>query len=192
MPHFHTGDIMDEHTKYDGCFFTSNGVLNKQGALVMGKGFAATINRHFPRLSPALGHAIKLVGELAFEPRSRRYQGVYAYGIIPPDTCLGANDHYLTTDEGGWLPRNCQSRRWGAFQTKGAFWDPSPVDGIKASVDALRRFARKHAEHTYCLNYPGIGLGELTRASVEPLLAPLPDNIHIYSLDVPTEQDPAA
>lgn len=210
MAVFKTGDIMDVHHEYHGCYFTASGTLNSRGELVMGKGFSLCVRRHFPQLPAAIGHAIQLLGCAIFEPKGRRYKGVYGYGLIPCDTAQSTNDHYLTIDEGGWLPRSCQSRRWGAFQTQAAFWDPVSLSGLELSVQALTSFAKRNKSRLYALNYPSIEPVkkrlfpplladkpalppiEITRAAIEPLLAALPDNIHVYSLDTDTREEAAA
>lgn len=175
MPEFRTGDIFDNLLDYNCFFFTANGVITSDHRLPMGKGFAERVSREFPKLPHALGQMIENIGELAAEPASRRYIAVYVYGIIPPFS-------YLTLAEGGWMPSSSSARMVGAFQTKGAFWDKAGIEIIEYAVYKLTKWAKQYKE-PIALNYPGIGLGELTRAAVEPLLSPLPANVHIYSLD---------
>ena len=177
MPTFKTGNIFDHLTDYDGVFFTSCGVIKcRDSGLVMGRGFAAEVYNSHPRLSPAIGQMIMKLGEKTRNLYGRRYKSEWIYGIIPPQC-------YFSPDEGGWLGAHSEARRFGAFQTKLHFADASYVDLVEHSVKKLRRWALKRPRETYALNYPGIGLGQLTRAAVEPCLTPLPHNIHVFSLD---------
>lgn len=184
MPTYREADIMDalidgtpQGEPYGAYFFTASGTIKMNHSLVMGKGFAKRVADAFPKLPRAAGQLIELVGELLYEPKSRRYRGIHLYGILPPRKYLDI-DH-----EGGWMPKDSPAQIWCPFQTKFAFWDPSSLPLIELSVHKLQEFAKRNRKRFIALNYPGIGLGELTRAAVEPLLAPLPSYVHIFSLD---------
>lgn len=184
MCKFATGDIMDNLLDFHGIFFSSCGVVRSDRSLVMGKGFALQVKQAMPILPKALGQMAELSGELIEEPANRRYRGVYMFGLIPPYS-------YLNPDEGGWVRNDSCSAQFGAFQSKFHFANPSTVELIQYSVQCLKKWANKQFRMVskkmemleFALNFPGIGEGGLTRSAIEPLLAVLPDNITVFSLD---------
>lgn len=71
--------------------------------------------------------------------------------------------------------------RFCAFQTKVHFQEPSDLALIEFSVGRLLEDIERIKPARVDLNYPGIGLGGLDPAEVKPLLAPLPDNVFIWT-----------
>ena len=69
----------------------------------------------------------------------------------------------------------------GVFQVKYNFADQADLDLISYSVSKLTVMASEKPQERFDMNYPGIGNGKLNRELVEPLLAPLPANVHIWS-----------
>ena len=58
----------------------------------------------------------------------------------------------------------------GAFQVKHHYRDPASIDLITNSSISLVGLILEHDWDRIHLNYPGIGLGQLTKEEVEPIL----------------------
>jgi hypothetical protein len=73
----------------------------------------------------------------------------------------------------------------GWFMVKEHWREPALPDKIKASVQELNDRIRSgsYALWRIDLNFPGIGNGKLSREDVLPLLAPLPDNVHVWEYE---------
>lgn len=71
--------------------------------------------------------------------------------------------------------------RTGIFQVKYHWANDANLTLILKSVDTLTKIAASTPDETYYLNYPGIGNGRLAKSEVEPLLADLPSNVHIWT-----------
>lgn len=69
----------------------------------------------------------------------------------------------------------------GVFQVKYNFTDEASLELIEYAAKKLAREASKSTHKRFDLNYPGIGNGRLLKADIEPLLKPLPDNVHVWS-----------
>ncbi|WP_287373198.1 hypothetical protein [Oceanithermus sp.] len=136
------GDLFRD-SDADVLLVTTNGVLKRNGELVMGAGAARAAARLNPRLPAILGKSI----QLRYRPEPT---GVYRYGVLY-STRLGL----------------------GAFQTKLHFKDPSTVELIRFSAEVLAGEARRHPERTFAVNFPGVGLGGLDREEVLGVLEPL-------------------
>jgi hypothetical protein len=69
----------------------------------------------------------------------------------------------------------------GAFQTKRHYAQPSTLELIASSVAALNNFISFFAiPPKIALNYPGIGLGGLSKHKVFPIIQRLPSNVQIW------------
>lgn len=69
----------------------------------------------------------------------------------------------------------------GLFQTKTHWKDPSDTNLINVSTNYLYRYATVYRpDLTYRLPFPGIGLGQLKREDVLPLIEVLPDNVEVW------------
>lgn len=68
----------------------------------------------------------------------------------------------------------------GWFQVKHHWQQPADLALIQQSAELLASQAAQRPHIRFHLNAPGIGNGQLDWAEVEPLLAPLPDNVSIY------------
>lgn len=82
----------------------------------------------------------------------------------------------------GFIPLPPPFEGLALFQTKRHFRDRSDTGLIEMSVDGLQRYAEQHPEQRIALPFPGIGLGGLAPAAVQPLLAGLPDSITVWTL----------
>jgi hypothetical protein len=67
-----------------------------------------------------------------------------------------------------------------ALQVKRHFRDKALLPLVDNSIRMLKTWAINSPNLEFNLNYPGIGYGKLALAEVEPLLAPLPDNVRIW------------
>lgn len=68
------------------------------------------------------------------------------------------------------------------FQTKDHFREPSSLELIQHSLEGLIAYALAHPDARIALPYPGIGLGGLDPATVQPLLQALPHNVTVWRL----------
>jgi hypothetical protein len=68
----------------------------------------------------------------------------------------------------------------GWFQVKHHWKEPAQLDLIDISAQLLATIAEGKPHLRFHMNAPGIGNGRLRWSDVEPLLAPLPENVLIY------------
>lgn len=68
----------------------------------------------------------------------------------------------------------------GIFQVKYSFWESASLYLIENSVESLVGLHTLDPGVTYAMNFPGIGNGKLSRASVLPLLKKLPDTVEVW------------
>jgi hypothetical protein len=139
---------------------TTNASVNSHGELVMGAGAAKALARHMPHLPKAWGAGITELG------RSYPAQSTIRKPITP------VKPYGIYTKERGAI----------AIQVKFGWWEKASTDLIKFSIRQLADYAQhlKPGEE-FWLNYPGIGMGGLLKQDVEPLLAPLPDNVILWT-----------
>jgi hypothetical protein len=101
-----------------------------------------------------------------------------------PDLPAAAGQRILETcgDGGwyGWMVFRRDERRIGLFQTKTMFIPPASLDLIAYSVERLSKWCKRHPTLRVAMNYPGVGLGGLSREQVAPLLVRLPNQVVIY------------
>lgn len=159
MPSFKVGNILMEAKAGEALLFTANACVGADGRLVMGAGFAREVRDAYPGLDKKLGVAIqKKFGRPLQYPQ---------YGLLL-ESVLEANNDMRTI---------------GAFQTKYDWRDGSNLPLIAYSVKSLCEWlARSESRVPVHLNFPGVGLGGLTRAEVVPLLDPLPRCVTIWEL----------
>lgn len=86
----------------------------------------------------------------------------------------GVRDNLLLVQHG---------EQWfGGLVVKEHWSQPARLDLIESGVTALAAYASAHPRHKIDMHYPGIGLGQLLRADVAPLLLRLPDNVTVWEL----------
>lgn len=149
--------IRDELWRHPGMpgmiVVTTNSTLrHHEGSLVMGRGAALEAVMRIPRIDVECGRAI---AAFAF------VYGHDKYGFLPV--------RIPTSEKVGF----------GIFQVKHFWGDPADLSLIEHAVLILVGYANMNPDINIRMNYPGIGNGKLQRAEVEPLLAPLPDNVTI-------------
>jgi hypothetical protein len=135
---------------------TTNGVVTRNGALVMGAGAAKQLVQRAPGIDEEAGAFVVHSGV----PQAGR-PGVYQYGFLAIRSPLA--------DKVGI----------GIFQTKYEWQHNSHLPLIDLSVSGLVRYAYDNPRVSIRMNYPGIGLGGLTKEQVEPILDVLPQNVTV-------------
>lgn len=153
------GDMWSAFEDADLFLITTNSVVNRHGALVMGAGIVRQARERYPGLDAALGSAVLQAGDrygLLVSPR----------WFIPPD---------------GSGP----TAKLGAFQTKVHWREDSSPELIAFSTGKLLAWCREHPAAQVHLNLPGVGLGGLSREQVLPVLASLPDSVTVWEYHAP-------
>ena len=163
-PTFMQGDLSAHFDDREALLlFTANGVISPTtGRLALRSGFARQVNDAFPSIAYELGQGIIA-------------RGCFRSGIV--------FTYHLE------IHRRWTGRLIGAFQVKYHWRWPASLDLIATSVTRLKMWCDTHPGVAVHLNYPGIGLGELTPAQVAPLLAILPPRVHVYRLEPESESE---
>lgn len=102
-----------------------------------------------------------------------RYRGV---DVAMAQAVLGAKKHGRQL---AWVAIEPQ-QAIGWFQVKAHWQEQAVPELIAKSARELAVLAGERPHLRFHLNAPGIGNGRLVWADVEPLLAPLPDNVIVY------------
>jgi hypothetical protein len=150
------GDLWDAYGVADLVLFAANSQLDKNDCLVMGAGSALEAKQRFPHLPAEIGEWLIEEGE-------------------------DGREFYL------WVPGEQPRQRprgtvVGAIQTKRFWRDPSDLALIDMSICYLWRFLDDRPEWRVAMPLLGCGpkTGQLRRENVLPLLACLPDSVHVY------------
>lgn len=141
---YETGNLFDPSLPDppDIRLFTANGVLKKNGELVMGAGAAKAAKQLDPRAPAVLGRMLR-EGDFQYDEDRQ----AYVFGLlIAPELGLGA------------------------FQTKYHYRDKADPNLIALGAKKLGEFARANPDLRIAVNFPGVGLGRLPRKQVEALL----------------------
>lgn len=133
---------------------TTNAVV-RRGKLVMGAGSALAMAKLVPSVPMNAGNMVV----------SLQKDGVYGFTFV-----------YAS-------PINSVPYRLGIFQTKKQFTDPASLNIILKSTEGLAAAGRMHRDSVFHVAFPGIGLGQLAREDVEPILKICPDNVVFYIKD---------
>ena len=144
---FRQGDMFENLTPDVIPVVTTNSVIKEDGSLVMGGGAAKQAADLFPGLPALAGAAIQL---------KCASQGVYGliFVMVPVKHCA-------------FQP---MSQRIGLFQVKKHYNKDALLDLIDLAADKLLFAAQLDPTMQFRLNFPGIGLGGLTRERVLPKL----------------------
>lgn len=153
MPTFERGDMWDMFGKTDLFLITTNPVVNKQGLAVMGRGAAKQAADKFPTIRKDFAQRMHLLMSVRLWP---------CYSDII--------DEYA-------------GQEIGFFMVKSHWARAADPKIIAKSVEELCDWLMDEPRNRVDLNFPGIGNGKLSREDVLPLLAPLPDNVHIWEYD---------
>ncbi len=122
---------------------TGNGVLRRDGALVMGAGSAKALTRAYPQ-------APKLFGEMARKVGRLEGRGWYLYGL-------------LVAQVGPALSI-------GLFQTKGDWREPASLSLVAHSARKLAEWMEENPGWEAHVAFPGVGLGGLEERGVLEVL----------------------
>jgi len=138
-----TGNLFDPELEDapDLRLFTANGVVKRNGELVMGAGAAKMAKRLDPEAPAAFGRLAREEG--AYDERF----GAYVYGLLVD-----------------------RERGLGAFQTKFHYKGCASIDLIALAAQKLAVFAERNPDLRIAVNYPGVGLGGLQREQVTAVL----------------------
>jgi hypothetical protein len=156
MPSFRRGNMFD----YPADLFvvTTNGSVNANGKLVMGKGAARDAARRWPTLSTAAGERLR-------DPITHEV-GPTIYGFI-----------VIGDDKASARPQV------GLFQVKRIWSEKAKLSLIGYSIVLMNHYLSERNDlKIVSLNFPGIGLGGLEYRHVKPLLADLDDRVTVWSL----------
>lgn len=157
MPQFKRGDLRTMLHDLDSLLlFSANGMVNLRGALVMGAGFAKEVRDEFAAIDYEIGQ--RIIGH---------------YGVIP-----GCPYRY-----GLVIQKYYTGKRIGAFQVKLHFERKAMYSLISWSASRLARWCRQNPSIPVHMNFPGIGLGGLSRSQVLPVLERLPEQVTVWELE---------
>jgi len=149
----HKGNMWDCFGKVDLFLITTNPVVKKNGACVMGRGIAKEMSEKYPEIPFALGSIIQ----------TRR--GTKAWRDSDTIGCLDKQivGYFMVKDH--WL----EPAKLSIIE--------SSVRALLVQLDYCTQYK---SDFTVALNFPGIGNGKLKREDVLPLLEVLPDNVHVW------------
>lgn len=140
--------------------FTGNPVVNRHGAIVMGRGAAREVRDAYPGVDKVFGDLI----------------------MKKPDA------HLLWAALRPNYPVPCE-QYIGWFKVKHHWSHDADRSLIQESTDQLAELARRKKKLRFHMNFPGIGNGNLSYGTVLPILQELPDNVRIYKIAPQLEAD---
>lgn len=133
----------------DAICFTSNGIVRKDGLLVMGAGIAKAFKDRWPFLPERFGAFVSAQGN-----------HVYCLQVMNPPS--GQGNHKII-----WV---------ASLPTKHDWRNPSDISLIERSVKELIALTTKIGWNIVVLSWPGCGLGGLTKEKVRKVIEPLLDD----------------
>jgi hypothetical protein len=163
------GDMWSVFGKTDLFVITTNPIIRKDGAVVMGRGIAKQAADRFPELPYDFGK--KLIRDT--------HEQAYVDVLAPTNTgVIGRYDNQIIL----------------YFMVKKHWREPAELDIIERSVRELRSALHFRGipggvptSLRVDLNFPGIGNGKLKREDVLPLLEVLPDIVHVWEYEETNE-----
>lgn len=147
------GDMWSIFGKTDLFLVTTNPVIRKDGAVVMGRGIALEAKTRFPSLPYDFGGILRANNERNLT-RKVGYIGEYESQAIG---YFMVKDHFAQPAKTSIIEKS--AKRLAKF------------------ANTVPK------EYRIDLNFPGIGNGKLAREDVLPLLEGLPDNVHIWEYE---------
>lgn len=139
----------------DIIFVTTNGYINKQGALVMGRGAALQATKYYPNIAFQAATKAMMLGQQVAG-------NVYEYNLIP--IVMRTRDNFNAV---------------GLFQVKYRYDEKADLELIKKATTMLANYAKLSSNLSFRINYPGIGFGGLTKEVVGPIIEELPGNVTV-------------
>ncbi len=151
----HKGDMWSVFGKTDLFLITTNPIIRKDGAVVMGRGIAKEMATRFPQLPYVFAERyLEAKHEQDYvDPLAMYYVGT-----------IGIFGNQLVS--------------W--FMVKDHWQSPAKLNIIEQSTRELLRYANFQPARRFDLNFPGIGNGKLAREDVLPIIEQLPDNVHVW------------
>lgn len=168
MPQFCTGNMWTAYESADLFLISTNSMLRRDGALVMGRGIAKEARDRFPGLDKALGQQIQ---KQCGNPSAPLRPGLGVYGLL--------------------ISPRWPAARLGAFQVKTNAMQAASLVLIQKSTTALCVWCQEHPQASVHLNFPGIGAGRLLREKVLPIIEQLPETVCIWEYAVTKPLVPA-
>jgi len=147
------GDMWSALDHADLFLVTTNAMVRKDGALVMGRGIAREAATRYTQLPYEAGKWLKVSG------LQRSF-----YGVLRPYPQLDHPMHKL-----------------GLFQVKFHWADDASLDLIANSTQVLRDLIEEEGYEDVHLNFPGIGNGRLSYSDVLPVVKHLPDAVTLWT-----------
>ncbi len=127
-----------------------NGVVRRDGHLVMGAGAAKALAQAYPHLPRVFGRMV----------RGRAYMGGwYLYGLLTLEVAPGLQA--------------------GLFQTKGDWRNPADLGIIRYSATVLAEHLKRNPREVH-MAFPGVGLGGLEEEEVLGVLEPLLGGFQVF------------
>ena len=158
MTTFKTGDMWSAWDTANLFLLTTNNYLKVNGELAMRRGIALEAKTRDEQIPIYFGRAVKD----AYESKDgSEKQLPIGYGLI--------------------IPNLWPHRKEGLFQTKDHYSESARVEIIQLSTTMLSAWCHAFPDQEVHLNYPGIGLGNLSRDAVLPIINALPNNVNIWS-----------
>jgi hypothetical protein len=145
------GDMWSVFGKSDLFLITTNPIVRKDGAIVMGRGIASQARDRFPDLP------------YHFAGRLGVLNGLFGEGQCLVDS-IGEYENQLV----------------GFFMVKDHWAEDAKLPIITRSVQELMDWLSDEPFTRVDLNFPGIGNGKLKREDVLPVIEQLPDNVHVW------------
>lgn len=151
------GNMWDMWGRTDMFVVTTNPIVRRDGAVVMGRGLALQAANRFPRLPYDFGKILKSVNR-------SQHPEIYNFGEI------------------GRYVSGQKSQLMGYFMVKHHWRDAADLNVIHDSVTAMLHYMRRWLELSarIDMNFPGIGNGRLRREDVLPEIEALPDSVHVW------------
>lgn len=149
------GDMWSVFGKTDLFLITTNPIVRKDGAVVMGRGIAKEAATRFPDIPFEIGRQIESF---------RAHSNLYPEKTFPNYGVCGFYGE--------------ERQRIGFFMVKEHWRDMAKLDVIQRSTSLVRKFTQDFGRVD--LNFPGIGNGRLRREDVLPIIEQLPDNVHVW------------
>lgn len=147
------GDLFAS-VKADAICLTTNGFVNTQGALTMGRGCAGEAKARWPGIQMTAGELVRDQGNNVFlltEIGKEEWEGAICLPARLGWPALVVPYHILT------------------FPTKHHWRDPSDIQLIDKSCQQVRRFADEMGFRSVVIPRPGCGLGQLSWDEVRPV-----------------------
>jgi hypothetical protein len=164
----HTNSITDLYKSNQIVCVTTNGVLNKDGKNIMGKGNAGAMAKLLPFLPYKMGMFLKLYGHnVGFI-----WKGIISFPTKPEfGTIEDALPFYR--DRYGNNPN---------VKVPG-YWCKSSIDLVRKSMDQLNQLVTMYELSNVYLPIPGVGNGQLTMEEINPILLTSVPQIHLITND---------